>query len=238
MWYPQEKEELERELDMFLNGGKINRKKPQMSAHGLIVPHAGYEFSGKIAGKAFSLIKNQKIKRAVILGPSHYFPLSGALTSNKEKWETALGDVKIFKTDFKEAKIEQEHSIDNQIPFLQRLGIKEIMPLVIGELTNGQAKEIAEKLSKIPALYVFSTDLSHFLPYEQALKKDKETIKLIENLDLKNFHKIDACGFYPLLVMMHLCKLKNLKPHLVEYKNSGDITGEKSSVVGYASFWF
>jgi AmmeMemoRadiSam system protein B len=234
MWYPQKKEELEKEINSFLTEetGKIGK------IHGLIVPHAGYEFSGTMTGKAFSLIKNQKIDKAIIIGPSHYMPLEGALTSNKNQWETPLGNIKIFNLDFKNAKIEQEHSIGNQIPFLQMLGVREIMPLMIGEITNGQAMEIAEKLSKIPVLYVFSTDLSHFFPYEQALKKDRETIKIIENLDFQNFHKIDACGFYPLLVMMHLCKMKNLKPRLIEYKNSGDVTGEKSSVVGYASFFF
>jgi len=235
MWYPQKKEELERELDMFLVK-KIDKKQEKIN--GLIVPHAGYEFSGKVAGQAFSLIKNNKMTKAIVIGPSHYLALSGALTSNQKQWETSLGDIKLFNIDFKTAKIEQEHSIDNQIPFLQKLGIKEIMPLMIGEITNEQAEEIAEKLSKIPALYVFSTDLSHFFPYEKAQKKDRETIKLIEDLDLQNFFKIDACGFYPLLVMMHLCKLKKLKPKLVEYKNSGDITGEKDSVVGYASFYF
>jgi len=235
MWYPQKKEELEREINAFLSQesdremGKIN---------GLIVPHAGYEFSGKIAGKAFSLAKNQKINRAIVLGPSHYLPLSGILTSNKKIWDTPLGEVKISDTDFKKSKIEQEHSIDNQIPFLQKLGIREILPLMVGEITNEQANDIAQKLLKIPALYVFSTDLSHFFPYEKATQKDKQTIKLIENLDLQNFYKVDACGFFPLLIMTHLCRLKNWKPHLIEYKNSGDITGEKESVVGYSSFYF
>jgi MEMO1 family protein len=235
MWYPQNKLELEKKLDLFLNNA--NKKKLD-KINGLIVPHAGYDFSGTVAGKAFSLIKNKKITKAVIIGPSHNFPLSEALTSKEKGWETPLGKIKILNSGFNKAKIEPEHSIGNQIPFLQRLGIKEIIPLVVGELTNEKAEEIAKKISKIKAVYIFSTDLSHFLPYKQAVKKDTETIKLIESLDLKNFHKIDACGFYPLLVMMHLCKLKKLKPKLVEYKNSGDITGEEASVVGYSSFFF
>jgi len=235
MWYPNEKESLEEEVEEFLNQ-RTNKGIKKIT--GLIVPHAGYEFSGSVAGRAFSLIKNQKISRAVILGPSHYFPLEGVLTTDKTKWETSLGKIKTFNTDFKPEKIEQEHSIDNQVPFLQELGIEEILPLVVGEITNEQAEEIAQKLSKIPALYVFSTDLSHFFPYEQAIKKDKETIKLIEKLDLKNFYKIDACGFYLLLIMMHLCKIKKTKPHLIEHKTSADVTGEKENVVGYASFFF
>jgi AmmeMemoRadiSam system protein B len=164
--------------------------------------------------------------------------LSGVLTSNNKKWETALGEVKLSDAGFNKAKIEPEHSIENQIPFLQKLGVREVIPLMIGEINNKQAEEIAKKVSKIDALYVFSTDLSHFLPYEKAVKKDKDTIKAIESLNLKNFHNVDACGYYPLLVMMNLCKLKKSRPQLVQYKNSGDVTGEKDSVVGYSSFWF
>ena len=76
------------------------------------------------------------------------------------------------------------------------------------------------------------------MPYELAIKKDKQTIKIIEKLDFKNSEKIDACGKNPLLILMHLCKIKKYKPKLIEYKNSGDITKDKKSVVGYASFYF
>jgi hypothetical protein len=109
---------------------------------------------------------------------------------------------------------------------------------MIGKITSEQAEEIAKKLAKIKALYVFSTDLSHFMSYGEAIATDKKTIQIIENLDLENFKYIDACGYFPLLVMAHLCKIKKTKPKLVEYKNSGDITGDKSTVVGYSSFWF
>jgi len=178
------------------------------------------------------------LDKAIIIGPSHYAYLIETVTSNKQEWQTPLGKIRLFNTNFPSANIDQEHSITNQIPFLQKLNIKQIMPLMIGEITNEQAKQIAEKISKISASYIFSTDLSHFLPYEQALKKDKQTIHIIENLDLKNTSKLDACGIYPLLVLFHLCKLKNWNPKLIQYKNSGDITGDKGQVVGYASFFF
>jgi len=233
-WYPQEKRELEKQIDDFLNQ-QANKKS---GVHGIIVPHAGYEFSGKIAGKAFSILKSKKINRAIILGPSHYTPLLGILTSSKKEWYTPLGVINIFNEGFDEGEIQREHSISNQIPFLQKTGFKEILPLMIGQISDMQAVRIAEKISKIQALYIFSTDLSHFLPYEQAVVKDKRTIKIIKNLDLENADKIDACGKSPLLVMMNLCKIKNFKPRLIEYKNSGDVTGDKASVVGYSSFWF
>ena len=235
MWFPQNKKELDKELDNFLSGkNNLNLKE----IHGIIVPHAGYEFSGEVAGKAFSILKNKKINKAIILGPSHYVQLRGVLTSDKKETETPLGKIKFFNSGFPVGDLEKEHSLNNQIPFLQKLEIKEIMPLMVGEITGEESKKIAEKISEIDAFYIFSTDLSHFFNYEKAVETDKETIKIIENLNLKNFGKIDACGFYPLMILFHLCKLKNWKPKLIEYKNSGDVTKEKSSVVGYSSFWF
>ena len=230
-WYPQNKKELNKILEKFLS------QKTDFQNHlsGLIVPHAGYEFSGAIAGKAFGLLKNKKIDKAVILGPSHYAGFQGIRAL--EKIKTPLGEIKIIKNDFK--KIDYEHSVENQIPFLQKLNPNiEVLPLVVGEISNQEAEDIAKKILEINAVYIFSTDLSHFLPYEQAVKIDKQTIKIIEDLNLEKFDNIDACGKFPLLITMHLCKLKNWKPKLIEYKNSGDVIGDKSSVVGYASFRF
>ena len=234
-WYPENKQELESVLNKYL---KSSIKEKQKKIIGLIVPHAGYEYSGAIAGKAFSLLKNRKIKKAIVLGPSHYVYLNNIITSNREFWETPLGKIKLFNTDFLKANIEQEHSITNQVPFLQKLNFKEIMPLMVGKIDLEKAEETARKIAKIPAVYIFSTDLSHFFPYDEALKKDKQTIEIIENLDFNRIKEIDACGIYPLLILFYLCKIKKTKPHLIEYKNSGDVTGDKEAVVGYAGLWF
>ena len=243
-WYPDNKDELDKTVNQLLGlktpsswAGGRERNELKKEIHGLIVPHAGYQYSGKIAGKAFSLLKNKKIKRIVILSPSHYTAFLGVKTI--EKIQTPLGEVDITKNSY--SKLKYEHSVDNQIPFLQKLGIKEILPLVIGEITESEAEDISKELIKHldkETILIFSTDLSHFFPYETAVKKDKETIKIIENLDINNWNKIDACGIFPLLILMNLCKIKSYKPKLIEYKNSGDITGDKSSVVGYSSFWF
>ena len=234
MWYPENKQILKEDLEDYIKPLKIKPRK----LNGIIVPHAGYQFSGAITGKAMELLKHKKIKKAIIIGPSHYVYFNDVLTSNREFWETPLGKIKLFNDDFLRADIRQEHSIANQVPFLQKIGIKEIMPLMIGQITLEQAGEIADKISKIKALYVFSTDLSHFLPYEDAVKKDKQTIQDIENLNADKFSKLDACGLHPLLILLHLCKIKKTKPKLIEYKNSGDITGDKADVVGYSSFYF
>jgi AmmeMemoRadiSam system protein B len=232
MWYPENKNTLNQQLNKFI--GRKNNKK----INGIIVPHAGYEYSGEVAGKAFAYLKGKKFKKAIIIGPSHYFRLNEVATSNLKQWKTPLGPINLFNPDFFPADINKEHSITNQIPFLQKLGINEVLPLMVGRITEEQAKNLAEKISKIKAVYIFSTDLSHFLPYEIAEQKDKNSIKIIESLNLSEFNKVDACGIYPLLILFHLCKLKKTSPRLIEYKNSGDVTGDNSAVVGYAGFWF
>jgi AmmeMemoRadiSam system protein B len=240
MWYSENKKELENFIKNCFNQ-KLDLKGVSKQINGLIVPHAGYSYSGNVAGKAYSIIKNskEKAKKAVILGPSHYIYLNEAVTYNQNSWPTPLGEIKTFNSGFRVLNIKNEHSIDNQVPFLQMLGLKEILPLMIGDITFDYAKETAKKISMIKnAVYIISSDLSHFLKYEDALEIDKKTIEIIENINKKEFRKIDACGIFPILILFELCNILNTKPKLLEYKNSGDVTGEKSQVVGYASFYF
>lgn len=226
MWYPTNRQELEKTLASCI------KHNPKKQLHGIIVPHAGYVYSRAIAGKAFSLLP--KGEKAIVLAPSHQVALRGLASIKSIK--TPLGQIKITPNPYK--KFDYEHAIDNQIPFLQFLGYKEVLPLVIGEVSNSEAQEIAKDLAKQNLPIIISTDLSHFLTYEQAVKTDKATIKIIKDLDTRKYKEIDACGSFPLLIAMHLCKLKAYKPKLIEYKNSGDVTGNKSQVVGYSSFWF
>lgn len=230
-WYTQNKDELNRVLEKFLQSEK-NIKE----LHGLIVPHASYRFSGAVAGKAFSLLKDKKIEKVVVLGPSHYVGFKGIRAYRKLK--TPFGKLKLIENNF--PKIDYEHSVLVQMPFLQKLNSDvKVLPLIVGEVSGEEAQKIAEKISQIgDALYVFSTDLSHLFPYKKAFGSDKRTIKIIEDLKINDWKSIDACGKFPLLILMHLCKIKKWKPKLIEYKNSGDITGNKGAVVGYASFWF
>ncbi|MBS3141231.1 AmmeMemoRadiSam system protein B [Candidatus Woesearchaeota archaeon] len=223
-WYPANIDKLD---DVMLE--VIHRKKKNIN--GVIVPHAGYFFSGEIAGKAYSFLEGEK---AIIFGPTHYVGFKGLASLHSIK--TPYGEIKIKRNDME--KLEYEHSIENQVPFLQKLGFNEVFPIVVGEITDEEAKNIAKNISKEEGKFVFSTDLSHFLSYEKAVEEDKKTIEIIQNLDFSKINEINACGKYPLMILMHLCKFKNWKPELVEYKNSGDITGKKDSVVGYASFWF
>ncbi len=230
-WFPQEKKELESMLNYLLSkkeGVDINE------IHGLIVPHAGYSYSGEIAGKAFSYLKDKNIKKAIIFGPSHYKTFRGI--NSLDSFETPLGKVSIPKNNFN--KISHEHSIENQIPFLQKIGISEVLPLAVGIINIQEAEEIAKQFINENAIFIFSTDLSHLLEYKEAVKKDKITINIISNLKEDRLKNIDACGFYPLLILFNMCKIKGWRPRLIEYKNSGDITKDKSQVVGYSSFFF
>jgi len=229
VWYPQNKEELESLLNKLIKGNQKNK------INGVIVPHAGYFYSGEISGKAFSLLKAKKV---MILTPNHYSYFKGVLSHNKNYWQTPLGKIKIIKSNFNKADLKQEHSIDNNIPFLQNIGVEEILPLSVGEISPSDAKEIAEKIKDFDGKFVVSTDLSHFNNEEKANQLDKRTIEIIEKLDAEKFKEIDACGIYPLMILMQLCEIKKWKPKLIEYKTSGQITGDFSSVVGYASFIF
>jgi hypothetical protein len=235
MWYPLKKEELEKLLDEYLSLELLKKHKTE-GINGIIVPHAGYEYSGKICAKAYSLIKGAK--KAVIFAPSHYISLTGAVTHEEKEWQTPLGSVKIISSTLRKINLNEEHAIDNQIPFLQKIGIKEILPVMVGNITIEQAEIIARQFEDFDGVFIFSTDLSHFQDYETATVRDKKTIKILENIDLENAEHIDACGFFPLLVFLHLAKIKKWKPKLLEYMNSGDINKDRSKVVGYAAIGF
>ena len=163
-WYPQDTKELLLGIQNYMNNNS-KQSKLKTRINGLIVPHAGYEYSGQVAGKAYSLLKGKKISKAILLSPSHYIPLRGIITHDKEKWKTILGTINLSSSELRKADISQEHAIDNQIPFLQALGFKEILPIVIGKITIEELKHIVNQI--IPYLkdyiLIVSSDLSHFL---------------------------------------------------------------------------
>jgi len=239
MWYPLKKEALEKQLKEFFEFELVKRHK-NSAIRGIIVPHAGYEYSGKLAAKAYAQVKGSKT--AIILAPSHYFPLTGMIGHDDKEWQTPLGKIEVINFNVRKANLTQEHAIDNQIPFLQKLKFKKILPLVISNINDSEAQAIAQQINPLlkdkETILVVSTDLSHFLPENYANIKDKETIRIIEKLDMKNSGKLDACGIYPLMVFMHLAKINNWKPQLIKYQTSADINKDKEKVVGYAIMKF
>lgn len=246
-WYPSDPGKLKQDIESYISQAEEDKKVQEIKSkigtggrklHGLVVPHAGYDFSGSVAAKAYSLIKEKGYKKAIVLAPSHQAIFRGL--SSVYKLETPLGEMPIIKNEYSPGSY--EHAIDNQIPFLQYLGIEEVLPLVIGQISISEidsiAKEILKKKDK-DTIIIVSTDLSHFLPYKQAQTIDKTSIRTIENLK-DSPEDIDACGKAALLIMMEACRQKNWKPELIEYKNSADTMPSlgRDKVVGYVSMIF
>jgi len=253
-WYPLDPKKLKQDIDSYLSQAeedeKVQKIKSQIEAgerkiHGLVVPHAGYDFSGSVAAKAYSLLyfkkdkkEKSKFKKAIILAPSHQAIFRGV--ASVHKLETPLGEMPIMKSDYSPGSY--EHAIDNQIPFLQYIGVEKVLPLVIGQVSMSEIESIAKEILKKKddeTIIIISTDLSHFLSYEYAKKIDTTSIRTIENLE-DNPEDIDACGKSALLIMIEACRQKKWKPELIEYKNSADTMPElgKEKVVGYASMMF
>ncbi len=253
MFYPKEKEALQKMLTLFfqtVNQDKSFQEKIKdikaEDIHGLIVPHAGYIYSGRTAAYAYSLLKKVKPKNILLLGPNHTIPLSGISFADYEEWETPLGKINavtknhIFSPfiSYENNAHLKEHCLEVQLPFLQYfLKDFQIAPSIIGELTEGEIKSFARLLKENFANYfiIISTDLSHYLSQNNAEKEDKKTINSIINFNPLNFN---ACGRFPLAVAVELCRLNRWQPKLLHYTTSAEASGDASRVVGYASLFF
>lgn len=238
-FYPKNKKDLEKMIVSFLE----NIKTEKINAKGFIMPHAGYIYSGKVAAFGYKIIKSLKVKRVILLGPSHFIPFVGSSISTCEFWETPLGKVKVEKVktkffNFPEAH-KYEHSIEVQLPFLQKvLDNFIIIPISIGyDDYNFIANQI-EKLIDNKTIIIASSDLSHYHSYETAIKIDEKANKSIPNLDIKNAKKIEACGKIAILSLMKVAISNKWVGKKLFYANSGDITGDKNQVVGYGCYAF
>lgn len=248
IFYPRDKEQLSKAVQKYLQNSKFSGSEGKLKA--LIVPHAGYSYSGIVAGAGFKFLQeelqssNQQFKKVILLGPSHYVAFEGASLA-QEDFSTPLGIVKCGKNVqewFKEKNIvnlleahKREHSLEVQLPFLQNiLGEFELYALVIGEVFDFEAlaKTIAKFLDE-ETLLVVSSDLSHYLSYDVAVAVDKQTIRCI--LQNKEGELIDACGKNPIKILLPLAQQLGWKSCLLDYRNSGDTSGDKSRVVGYAA---
>jgi len=239
MFYPKNPEQLRNQVQEFLQQAELIDTHGKLKA--LIVPHAGYPYSGQVAAQGYKLLESYSFKKVILLGPSHYQAFHGASIAN-EDFETPLGKVKMgniqswLKDDliqiFPEAH-QQEHSLEVQLPFLQEtLGEFELYALVLGTVSEEKlAKFLATKIDD-DTLVIVSSDLSHYLEYNKAVMKDNDTISKILNDDAG---QLDACGKVGIKVLMHLAQLKGWQPQLLDYRNSGDTAGDKARVVGYAA---
>jgi len=227
-------------------------RKATVKIKALIAPHAGYIYSGWTAAYAYKLLKNLDAEitwKILLLGPSHHVPFYGAAAPEEDQWETPFGlvDVRDVRTELKESEeiIDvpnanlDEHSLEVQVPFLQMVLKKFVLyPLVLGGIKPSLlAKELEEFVKQPDVIVVASSDLSHFLRYEEAKEIDMETSRSICDLDIMGMSETgDACGKMGILTAMHLAKILSWKCEMLNYKNSGDTAGDMNRVVGYGAY--
>lgn len=218
----------------------------------LIVPHAGYIYSGSMAARAYARLApvRDRIRRVVLLGPVHRVPVRGLALPGCRAFATPLGEIAIDpqavaalaglpQVLVSSAAHAQEHALEVQLPFLQSvLHDFTLLPLAVGDATPDEVAQVLEAVWGGPeTLVVISSDLSHFLPYRAARLTDAETVKHILALDGPITHA-QACGGTPINGLLLAARRHRLQPHLLGLCNSGDTAGDKQRVVGYAAIAF
>ncbi len=244
LFYPSDPQGLLNMIDQFLRDSKSTEVDGSIKA--LIVPHAGYIYSGIVAAAGYKLVKNNpNITKVIILGPSHYVWFRGAASPGMDVWETPLGMFRVYDIQsnviqpFPEAH-RKEHSVEVQMPFLQVVLPKaEYYPIVVGEVDpEVLARDLSTFIDK-STLLIVSSDLSHYHPYEEAVRIDSNANECIPKLDINCVKdKVEACGKTGILTLMNIARERGWKGKLIDYKNSGDTAGDKDSVVGYGAYVF
>lgn len=229
------------------SNGQTSIKKPKA----IIVPHAGYVYSGMVAARAYASISDIKksIQRVVLLGPAHRVAVSGMALSSADNFQTPLGKIPLDNEALQELVSlpqvavndnahELEHSLEVQLPFLQELlGDFKLVPIVVGETNPEDVYAVLEYFSQDQdTLIVVSTDLSHFENYDAASAHDRKTSLSIEGLKYDEINYGDACGRNPLNGLLYFAKKQNLHIEMLALQNSGDTSGDHERVVGYGAY--
>lgn len=218
----------------------------------LIMPHAGYPYSGLTAAHASRVLSSGLFKKVILMGPDHRVGFRGCAVSHVDVYDTPLGPVPLHPDAARlreQSEIfraiplsdKNEHSLEVILPFLKHY-LKEfsLVPMVMGPGDIGQYTDAVDKISGPDTLVVASSDLSHFLPYNDAVEKDRATIDMILRLDDEALSKTPdrACGMIPLQALIRLARRHNWEPVLLHACNSGDTAGDRQRVVGYAAIAF
>lgn len=246
-FYPGDPLRLREEVDRLLAAVVVPPEEPMPKA--LIVPHAGYAYSGPVAASGYArlLRAGGTLERVVLLGPSHHATFTGLALPESEAFETPLGTVEIDTEALaripwvrrSESIHRPEHSLEVHLPFLQRVAPKaQLIPLAVGEATPFQVAETLEALwGGAETVIVVSSDLSHYLPYRECRAVDGETARRILQLDTALAPE-RACGAFPVAGFLEAARRKRLHPVLLDLRNSGDTAGGLEEVVGYGAFAF
>ena len=256
-FYTADSASLSSEIDRYLRN--VSKKEVPKKPIGLISPHAGYMYSGQVAANAYKLVEGKQYDEVIVFAPSHRAYFSGASLDRKSGYHTPLGTVPINRelveeiiqacslASFHEQAHGQEHSLEVQLPFLQMvLENFSLIAIIMGDQDIRTCETIvrciAEVLQGRNVLIVASSDLSHYHPYDQAKELDQKVLDYINAFDPHGLasalskHRIEACGGGPIITALLLGKqMGATKAEVVNYANSGDVSGDYSGVVGYAA---
>lgn len=233
----------------------VRRARPRMdlAPKALIVPHSPFRRSGPIAAAAFGTLlpARNSINRVVVIGPAHFAGFSGMVVPSFDGFATPIGEVPVDE-ELVEIALEcegvseenlphiEEHCIEAELPFIQHLLPEAaILPVTVARVPAWTLSDLLERVWGGPeTLIVISTDLSHHLRYDEAVTRDRATADAIVTRDSGAFGPDDACGYYALQAFLHAAERRLLRGHLLNLRNSTDITGEESDIVGFGGFVF
>jgi len=250
-FYPGDAATLVREVEEFVR--RAGKPSPGEGApKAIIAPHAGYVYSGPVAGSAYARVARLKgkISRVVLAGPAHRVFVRGAAVPEASAFATPLGDIeldqealaRLRRLPFVESSDRPhalEHCLEVHLPFLvSALGAFKLVPVVVGDASPAEMAQLLDEVwGGDETLVVVSSDLSHYLPYDEARARDRNTAQAILDLD-PHLDPEDACGAAPVNGLLEIARRRGLEVELVDLRNSGDTAGGRSQVVGYGSFVF
>lgn len=249
MFYPDDPDVLREDVDSML--AATQREVAQAVPKALVAPHAGYVYSGPVAATAYARLApaRGRIERVVLLGPAHRVALRGLALPEADAFETPLGTVPLDldamgavpDVERRADAHAMEHSLEVHLPFLMRvLGEFSLVPFVVGHAAPMVVASVLDRLWGGPeTLVVISSDLSHFLPYDDARAIDQSTVERIVALDERQLMGDEACGAHPINGLLHVARQRGLRAELLDLRNSFDTAGaRRGEVVGYASIAF
>ncbi|HEY8078131.1 MAG TPA: AmmeMemoRadiSam system protein B [Labilithrix sp.] len=246
-FYPASRAALGELVSRLLEGAR----KPETRAlpKAIVAPHAGYVYSGPIAASAFALLEPyaESIERVVLVGPAHRVRVLGLASPGADALRTPLGDVVVDTAALASLDVvaspaahAREHSVEVELPFLQRVAPRaRVVPLAVGRAGEDEVARVLEALwGGAETVIVVSSDLSHYLPYDEGRAVDERTAARIVALDAAPLEGEDACGCAGINGLLRIARAKGMRAELVDLRSSGDTAGKRDEVVGYGAFGF
>lgn len=250
MWYPDDPDELRTKVRGYIKDAHVDVAPPKA----IIAPHAGYEYSGPIAGSAYAAVQplRNRVRRVILAGPAHRVPVDGLAAPSFSSVSTPLGEIPVDREalaairDLRQVRVMDtpfalgENSLELHYPFLRVVFDDfKLLPLAVGQASPEDVSEVFDRLWGGPeTLIVVSSDLSHYHDYRTAKRMDKATSAAIEELNPKAISYDQACGRIPIAGLLLAAKKHGLHAKTIDLRSSGDTAGPRDEVVGYGAYVF